>query len=210
MKRLTSIILAVALTLTLSATPVFAAPQANTFSLDFVGQTEELLLPDGSQSKVFSYQRGDLRVAQVTEDNGQVTIIEFDDDGNVFVNGNNIVTTLSDSDTVDNSNSILQPFAASNWTSPSVTKRTAWVEGLTVSAIAIIIAGLCPSAAGAVAIRLAGTVAGTGVKALYYKGTTSYNYVDYAPKVGYRLTEELYTDSAYRNRIYTRSMSGSR
>ena len=98
----------------------------------------------------------------------------------------------------------------SNWGSPSTTITSLSYVSWGVGAIAGALMLKYPQMLSSKAQYIAGLVVSTG-GLLYVKAVSRYNYVDYAPKVGYRLTESLHTDSKCQTAaLYSQTMSGSR
>lgn len=202
MKRIISTVLVLSMLLVSSVVSAGAvSAQTSDPELRFDGHTEYVVVDDKSVS-YNSYAVGTSRFVLVTED-GLSTLIEFDDtSGAIYVDGRNIVSHM---DTVNGI--ALQD----NWgpERSEVTKTD--IVGLSVSVVAALIVGYYSGWNGA-AMDIAQIVVSEGIPALYFKTITQYNYVDYSPKVGYRLTEELHKGPACNSStlLLRRTMNGSR
>lgn len=144
---------------------------------------------------------------EVREENGDLSIVEFDDaTGYVYVNGRNIVTV--DSMTARQINLLA---TNDNWGEETVTTGSMDIAGLSVSLVAAVIVGYFTLWNG-YAMEVAQTIVELGISWLYFKKITQFNYEDYFPKVGYRLTEELHSGEACNSSTYIigRTMTGKR
>jgi hypothetical protein len=101
------------------------------------------------------------------------------------------------------------PSTRSNWGSPTteVTSLSLASYGIEAAIVFLHLKFGVPSDKATTIATL--ILNGTGM--LYVKTVTRYNYVDYAPKVGFKITESLHTTpSASDTSLFTRSWSGSR
>lgn len=154
-------------------------------------------------------RNGNIRTATITDlTNKTVDIMSIDDNtGIVTFNGEFLLQIVN----LNHPYSVgtLSVFSEDNWSDPQTTVRSlAWV-GYTATAI-IGLLSLTYGVPPATAAYIAGLVIGAG-GFLYVKAVTQLNYVDYSPKVGYRLTESLHlSPEADDEPLFTRTMTGSR
>lgn len=203
MKKVISVFLALSLMMSILVIPTSASNSVSALSLDFCGQRETVTIA-GIKSEFYSYTSDNgQRIVEVTE-NGVTDILAFDDvTGHVYVNGRRITNTIPAS--------MPALVAADNWGPERVETRQLNVEGLAVSVVAAIIVG-CFTSWNGDAMQLAQTVVEAGISWLYYLSITQFNYEDYFPKVGYRLTEELHSgpECDKTTLLCRRTMTGSR
>lgn len=156
-----------------------------------------------------SYSKdGNIRTATIYEDDGTVNILQIDDtNGKMTYNGELIHEEIIYGDEPNENNLLIT--TRSNWGSPSTNVVSHGIAALGTTAL-IGYLNLKFGIPSAEATYIAGLVIGAG-GLLYLKSVTQLNYVDYAPKVGYRLTESLHlTRDADGSSLFTRTMTGSR
>lgn len=197
-KFLLSMLVAFSLVLSNSALPVMAE---NTITTEERDMPDEIILSDGTTIKIENTNNF-IRYF-VPENNGTTTIVEENKKtGEVLVNGRNVFTDMS---------TMIEASQRDNWGAPSVEKWSMNVAGMSIVTIATAVAAKSHNLT-VDKIAKALKKVGKELSKLYYKSILQLNYVDYSPKVGYRLTEELYTSSSYSvsSRICQSTMSGSR
>lgn len=205
-KRIMSTVLAFSLLLITCVIPTSATSTQNqALDLSFEGETEYLTI-DGQSVSFFSYTQGSDRFILVTELD-QTTLIMFDaESGNIYVNGRNIVSRCIETDI---------PLAVAstqdNWGPEHIETFESDIVGLSVSVVAAIIVGYYSGWNG-IAMDVAQTFVSHQIPTMYFRTITQYNYVDYAPKVGYRITEEIHSGPAYDDTtlVADRTTTGSR
>lgn len=201
-RRLTTFILAVSLIVSFSIN-----------SMAFAGNpiseaTEQFIFNDKVFDISFS-QDGSIRTAVIHENDGKTTtILKMDKEtGIVTHNGVPIREEVISTQLLKENNLLLS--SKSNWTTPTVTVTALSFAAFSTTAIIGYLSlkyGVPP----AEAAYIASLIVGAG-GFLYVKSVLQLNYVDYAPKVGYRLTESLHlTRNATGNSLFTRTTTGSR
>lgn len=187
-KKLISLALALVMCLSLSF-PVFAAGDlGSNANIEKTATAVESLLEE-----VVWVSNGHTRTATVEESGHTITVVFDDNTGFIYVNGVNIVC--------DATKQSIQTRSANNWGPVNVYTRSLKVDGLAVGAIGIIITGAMTGAhpTAITVASLAAYVVSNGLQYLYYRSLTQYNYVDFSPKVGYKLTEQIHTSTRYDN-----------
>lgn len=124
----------------------------------------------------------------------------------IYVNGRNIVNVISEQKNEIN-------FKADNNWGPEDEYTTGLdVAGLSVSVMTVLLVGRLPYASAKEIASVVGLIISWGLDRIYYRGVTQFNYVDYAPKVGYKLTEEIHKNENYdaSSLMLRTSMTGSR
>lgn len=176
----------------------------HSLELSFNGDTEHLLV-DGKEVSFYSYEENLSRFILVQEESGS-TLVEVDtSSGTIYVNGKAISSRISSA----NSANILA--SEDNWGPEREEITETEIVGLSASVVAAIIIGYYSGWNG-VAMDIAQTFVSNAIPIMYFKRITQFNYVDYFPKVGYRLTEELHNGPACDESTYVigRTMTGSR
>lgn len=205
-KRIMSTVLAFSLLLVACVLPASATSTQNqTLDLSFDGTTDYLTL-DGQSVSFFSYTHGSNRFILVTELE-QTTLIMFDaESGNIYVNGRNIVSRCIETDIP-----LAMASTQDNWGPERVETFESDIVGLSASVVAAIIVGYYSGWNG-IAMDVAQTFVSHQIPTMYFRTISQYNYVDYYPKVGYRITEEIHSGPAYNSTtlIADRTMTGSR
>lgn len=205
-KRIMSTVLAFSLLLVACVIPTSATSTQNqTLDLSFDGTTEYLTL-NGQSVSFFSYTQGSDRFILVTEFE-QTTLIMFDaESGNIYVNGRNIVSRCIETDIP-----LAMISTQDNWGPARVETFESDIAGLSASVVAAIIVGYYSGWNG-IAMDIAQTFVSHQIPTMYFRTISQYNYVDYYPKVGYRITEEIHSGPAYNSTtlIEDRTMTGSR
>lgn len=188
MKKVISSFLVLSMLMSVLVIPTSAINRKEKLSLDFNDRRETVTIA-GANIEFYSYvSESGQRIVEVSE-NGRTDIIEFDDvTGHVYVNGHRITETIDVS---------LHSMTATadNWGPERSEVRKMDIEGLAISLVAAVIVGYFSGWNG-YAMDLAQTIVEAGISMLYFKTITQFNYVDYSPKVGYRLTEELHSGVA--------------
>ena len=196
-KRLITII--IVLSIILSTTVQVKASTA--FDYDKSYETYNI---NGQNFEIIFNGYGNIRTATILENNGQnITLLEINDvTGVVTCNGRQIRTDVI-------STTSLGTFRTSNWSSPTTSIVSLSFAGYTIGALVGYLQlkyNIMPEKAA----YIAGLIIGAG-GFLYIKGTSQYNYVDFAPKIGYRLTESFHLRSdASDPALHTRTLSGVR
>lgn len=197
-KFLLSMLVAFSLVLSNSALPVMAE---NTITTEERDMPDEIILSDGTTIKIEN--TNNFIRYYVPENDGTTTIVEKNKKtGEILVNGRDVFYDMS---------TTIGASQRDNWGAPSVEKWSMNVAGMSIYAIATAVAAKSHNfRIDQIADAL--KKVGKELSNLYYKSTLQLNYVDYSPKVGYRLTEGLYTSSSCSasSRICQSSMSGSR
>jgi hypothetical protein len=148
-----------------------------------------------------------IRTATVYEKDGTITIIGVNDTtGEVTHNGKVISSVRKINEEEQN-----EPFitTSSNWGDPNTTVKTL-AFGAASAAVITATLQFFYGIPGETASYIAGLIF-TGGGLLYLKEVIKLNYVDYAPKVGYILTQSYHlTRNASGNSLYTTTTRGSR
>lgn len=151
-------------------------------------------------------QEGNVRTATIYESDGSVSVLTVNDDTEVVTyNGNVLQKEVTYSEAQSS-----EVFASEdNWGKPITDVVSLNLASYTLAAIVGYLQlqyGIMPDKAA----YIAGLIIGAG-GFLYVKAVQRFNYVDYAPKVGYRTTESLHLKSdASDAPLYTRTLTGSR
>ncbi len=200
-RRPTLIVLVISLVLSFTTSSFSFA--TNNDALEY---TEKYIV-NGENFNISFSQDGSIRTAVVYENDGKtVTILQIDEETGIMTyNGVSIHEEVVHNKVLSESNSLL----LSNWTEPQESIISLALGAYTIGALV----GYLQLKFGMMsdeASYIAGLIIGDS-GFLYVKSITQYNYVDYAPKVGYRLTESLHLKSDASDRsLYTRTMTGSR
>lgn len=194
-KRFVSCVIAMVLVLSLPANVLaYENPKKDCTYYEVLGEKFEV---------VFSRQ-GNVATAKIYENEGKiVNILELNEEtGDITYNGKIIEMDLILTDGVT-------ARASSNWGSPSTTIESLSLVSLGISTAVTLLQmkfGMGASKASSIAQIV---ISGSGI--LYVKSVTRLNYVDYAPKVGFKLTESLHLKpNASDPALYTRTTTGSR
>jgi hypothetical protein len=147
-----------------------------------------------------------IRTATVYEKDGTITIIGVNDTtGEVSLNGKVISNVRKIKE--EQNEPLITTF--SNWGEPDTTVKTL-AFGTASAGVITATLQYVYGIPGKTASYIAGLVF-TGGGFLYLKEVIQLNYVDYAPKVGYILTQSYHlTESASGNSLYTTTTRGSR
>ena len=180
-------------------------------SAAFVGDgatetTEHYIVNDETFDISFS-QDGSIRTAVINEGE-KITILQIDEETDIMTyNGVPVREEVIRTKVMRERNSILS--AKSNWTEPTESVTSLSFVSYSVAAIVGYLQlkySIMPEKAS----YIAGLIIGAG-GFLYVKSVSQYNYVDYAPKVGYKLTESLHlTEEADDKSLFKRTMTGRR
>lgn len=169
--------------------------------------TEQITVNDEIFDISYS-QDGNIRTATIYEDDGTVNILQIDDiTGKMTYNGELIHEEIIYSEEPNENNPLIT--TTSNWGSPTteVVSLSVAAFGMTALIGYLNLKFGIPSTKAAYIANL--VIAGGGF--LYLKSVLQLNYVDYAPKIGYRLTESLHlTRAANGTSLYNRTTTGSR
>lgn len=171
-------------------------------------KTTEQITANDEIFEISYSQDGNIRTATIYEGDGTVNILQIDDiTGKMTYNGESIHDEIIYSEEPNENNSLIT--TRSNWGSPSTDVVSLGVAAFGTTAL-IGYLNLKFGIPTDEAAYIASLVIGAG-GFLYLKSVTQLNYVDYAPKVGYRLTESLHlTREANDSSLFTRTMTGSR
>ena len=166
---------------------------------------KEQLIVNGEAFNVSISKDGNVHTAVILEDDGKTTtVIEMDEEtGEVTYNGIPVLQeTIS-------TNGLTEIGILSNWGSPSTNVYSLALVGWGIPAIVTLLSmkfGV-PLSSGA---NIANIIIGAG-GFLYVKEVVRLNFVDYVPKVGYRITTSLHvTRNPTGNSLFTRTVTGSR
>lgn len=208
MKKSISMLLVFSMMVTTFMTPIQAKNDESLFN--YTGETSTLII-DEMAIDITSDKKDNIRTATISENNGEkITTVQINDITKVMtVNGeiiDNIDTTVSELPLIDE----LTWTARSNWSDPTVSIVTCNVTA-TTTAIALGWLFLkCPLIPFKTAQYILTTAIGLGAN-LYIKSVDQYNYVDYAPKVGYRHKESVHlTEECDGISYWGQEMNGSR
>lgn len=205
MRKLVSLFLCIVMSFTLTVS-AFAA-EKNYFPDEYSTKSIQHYNVAGQSFDISYSQDGHVRTATIYESNGSVSILTINDDtGVVTYNGNILQKEVIYSD----AQSSPIPFASEdNWGKPVTDIVALNFTSYTLAAIV----GYLQLKYGIMSDK-ASYIAGLIISAggfMYVKAVQQFNYVDYAPKVGYRTTESLHLKSdASDAPLYTRTLTGSR
>ena len=200
MKKIVSILLVVSMMISMSTTAFAAARESflekslDTYQIQSVSNYEIGLQTNGAirSMVVFDRNLGTVDVVSIDDETGIITI---NDD------------TLIPVEIWPQAG--ISSYAEDNWTDPQTTVTSLALGAYTAGAIVGFLS-LKYGVPSDTAAYIAGLVLGAG-GFLYVKSVTQFNYVDYSPKVGYRLTESLHlTDEADGKSLFVRTMTGTR
>lgn len=167
--------------------------------------TKEQFVINGEPVDISITRDGNIYTAVIFENNGKTTtVIKVDKEtGRVTYNGVPVQQELI------STNAMPEIGLLNNWRSPTTKVYSLSFLGWGIPAIVTVLSikfGIPLSNAG----NIAQIIIGAG-GFLYVKEVVQLNYVDYAPKVGYRMTTSLHlTRSATGNSLFTRTVTGSR
>lgn len=155
-------------------------------------------------------QDGNIRTATIYESSGLVFVLTINDNtGVVTYNGDILREEVIRSDAYLTNSLLFSLDSEDNWTDPVT-------EVVSLSFTSYTLAGIVGylqlkySIMPDKAAYIAGLIIGAG-GFLYVKSTRQYNYIDFSPKVGYRITESLHlTEEAEGESLFERTMTGSR
>lgn len=178
-------------------------------STAYMDQSQEVSF-NQSEFSIDIRQVGNTRIATVKDEKTEnVDVVSINDaTGEVVINGH--LFTIFDSVATEQ----IELFGKSaanekNWSKPTTSIQSLSFASYTAGAIVGFLS-LTYGVPGDTAAYIAGLVIGAG-GFLYVKSVSQLNYVDYSPKVGYRLTETLHLDSQAKDApLYSRTMTGSR
>lgn len=191
MKRSLSFIIAFVLFISLSFSPSAAMEKNNFIS--------------NKNFNIIYSSNNNIRTATIYESDGNVNILQINDiTGEVTYNGKPFEEHII----YENKNISLMS-NGNNWTNPTTSIFSLSFVGFSIATI-IGYLNLKYGIPNANAAYIASVVSGAG-GFLYVKSVVQFNYVDYSPKVGYRLTETFHIRSdASDGPLYTRRVSGAR
>lgn len=206
MKKLLSIILSLTLTLPVGTISVSATAhdlerdsseslsQVNSYQCE-VGTKYNIILQSDRSTRTMTVIDSELKT---------IDVVSIDDETGVVTINGEAVTPLSLT-----SRTLVGTYAADNWTDPVEEVISLSLVGYTTGAIVGFLS-LKFGVPSEKATYIAGLVIGAGGM-LYVKSIRQYNYIDYAPKVGYIVTESLHiTPEAEGESLFTRTLRGSR
>lgn len=200
MKKIVSSLLVISMMISMSTT-VFAAnceslfeKSLDTYQIQFVSNYEMALQTNGAIRSMVVFDRN-LGTVDIVSINDETGIITINDDTLIPVELR--------------SQAGISSYAEDNWTEPQTSVTSLSLATYTTGAIVGFLA-LKYGVPSDKATYIAGLVIGAG-GFLYVKSVVQLNYVDYSPKVGYRLTESLHlTPEADGESLFVRTTTGSR